>query len=93
MDYRKLAELIPREKRRNAANKLVDIILSSKNDDKMPSDLANVILRQWQQNLLVSMSGLSALLNAAVSLEQEKTLAVLGEFQLDEIADKIKGAT
>ncbi len=93
MDYRKLAELIPTEKRRNAANQFVNIILSSKNDGKMPSDLANIILRQWQQNLLVSIPGLSALLNAAVLLEQEKTLTVLGEFQLDEIADKIKGAT
>ena len=91
MDYPKLAELIPREKRRNTADKLVDIILSSKNDNKMPSDLANTILYQWQQNLLTSKHGLSALLKAAVLLEQEKTLTVLGELQLNEIADKIKG--
>ena len=91
MDYHKLAELIPREKRRNTADKLVDIILSSKNDNKMPSDLANTILYQWQQNLLTSKPGLSALLKAAVLLEQEKTLTVLGELQLNEIADKIKG--
>ena len=90
MDYHKLAELIPREKRRNTADKLVDIILSSKNDNKMPSDLANTILYQWQQNLLTSKPGLSALLKAAVLLEQEKTLTVLGELQLKEIADKIK---
>ena len=91
MDYHKLAELIPREKRKTTADKLVDIILSSKNDDKMPSDLANTILLQWQQNLLTSEHGLSALLKAAVLLEQEKTLTVLGELQLNEIADKIKG--
>jgi hypothetical protein len=91
MNYLKLAELIPREKRNNAADRLVNIILSSKNDDKMPGDLANAILRQWQQNLLTSEAGLSALLNAAVLLEQEKTLTVLGELQLNEIADKIKG--
>ncbi len=91
MDYHKLAELIPREKRKNTANKLVNIILSSKNDSKMPSDLANMILHQWQQDLLTSESGLSTLLKAAVLLEQEKTLVVLGELQLNEIADKIKG--
>ena len=90
MDYPKLAESIPREKRRNTADKLVDIILSSKNDNKMPSDLANRILSQWQQNLLTSEPGLSALLKAAVLLEQEKTLTVLAELQLNEIADKIK---
>lgn len=91
MDYHKLAELIPREKRKNTADKLVDIIFSSKNDSKMLSDLANTILYQWQQNLLTSELGLSTLLKAAVLLEQEKTLTVLGELQLNEIADKIKG--
>ena len=91
MNYLDLVELIPREKRRNAADKLVNIILSSKNDNEMPSDLANTILYRWQQNLLTSEAGLSALLNAAVLLEQEKTLIVLGELQLDEIADEIKG--
>ena len=89
MDYLKLVELIPRDKRRNAADKLVDAILSSKNDDKMPSDLANTILHQWQQNLLTSEFGLSALLKAAVLLEQEKVLTILRELQLNEIADKI----
>ncbi len=91
MNYLELVELIPREKRRNAADNLVNIILSSKNDNEMPSDLANTILYRWQQNLLTSEAGLSALLNAAVLLEQEKTLIVLGELQLREIADKIKG--
>ncbi len=91
MGYPKLAELVPREKRKSTADKLVDLILKSKNDDKMPSDLANIILRQWQQNLLTSEHGLSALLKAAVSLEQEKTLSVLRELQLNELADKIEG--
>lgn len=91
MNYLDLVALIPREKRKNAADKLVNIILSSKNDNKMPGDLANIILYRWQQNLLTSEAGLSALLKAAVLLEQDKTLIVLGELQLREIADKIKG--
>ncbi len=89
MDYLKLVELIPRDKRRDAADKLIDAILSSKNDDKMPSDLANTILHQWQQNLLTNEFGLSALLKAAVLLEQEKVLTILRELQLNEIAEKI----
>ena len=90
MSYPKLAELVPREKRKNTADKLVDLILKSKNDDKMPSNLAHIILRRWQQNLLTSEHGLSAILKAAVLLEQEKTLLVLRELQLDELADKIE---
>lgn len=91
MDYHKLVGAISREKRKSTADKLVDIILSSKNDGKMPNDLANTFLFQWQQNLLTSELGLSALLEAAVLLEQEKTLSVLRELKLNEIADKIKG--
>ena len=91
MDHGKSVELIPAEKRNSITNKLVDIILSSKNDNKMPSDLANTILYQWQQNLLTSEPGLSTLLTAAVLLEQEKTLTVLKELQLNKIADKIEG--
>ena len=72
MDYHKLVESIPVEKRKTTADKLVGIILSSKNDYKMPSNLANTILHQWQQDLLTSELGLSALLKAAVLLEQEK---------------------
>jgi hypothetical protein len=91
MNYAKLAQLIPVEKQRTTADKLIDVILRSKNDDKMPSELAKKILYQWQQDLLVSQPGLSALLEAATLLEQEKTLKVLTELQLGEIANKIKG--
>jgi hypothetical protein len=91
MDYLKLAELIPAEKRGKTADLLVDIILSSKNDDKMPTRLANTILYQWQQNLLHSITGLSNLLQASILLEQEKTITLLRELQLSEIANRIKG--
>ncbi len=93
MDYPKLAQSIPKKKRKNTMDKLVNIILSSKNEDKMPSDLANAILFQWQQNKLATEQGLSTLLKASNLLEQEKTLAALGELQLSEIADKLKGET
>jgi hypothetical protein len=93
MDYLKLVELIPAEKRGKTADLLVDIILSSKNDDKMPTHLANTILHQWQQNLLHSVTGLSNLLQASILLEQEKTITLLRELQLSEIANRIKGET
>ncbi|MGD8507079.1 MAG: hypothetical protein PVF15_10510 [Candidatus Bathyarchaeota archaeon] len=91
MEYSELIELIPREKRERTADKLINIILSSKNDTKMPSNIASTILHQWQQNLLLNESGLSTLLKAAVLLEQEKTLTTLKELQLNELALKIKG--
>jgi hypothetical protein len=93
MDYSELVKSIPVERRKILADGLVDIILKSKNTDKMPSDLANIILHQWQQNLLTSQSGLSALLGAAALLEPEKTSSVLEDLQLDEIAKKIEEET
>lgn len=91
MDYLELVKLIPIEKRRNTANTLVDVILESKNEDKLSSGLANAILYQWQLNFLTSELGLSALLKAAALVEPEKVLSVLRELQLGKIADKIKG--
>jgi hypothetical protein len=90
MGYTKLAKLIHVEKRRATSDKLVDILLSSKNDDKMPSDLAKMFLYQWQQGFLTSQLGLSILLKAATLLEREKTIKVLNELQLNRIVAKIK---
>ena len=90
MDYRKLVELIPPAKWEPLSNRLADFILTSKNDEKMPSRLANNILYFWQQDVLESESGLSALLEAAVLLEPEKTFEVLTELELANVAEQLK---
>jgi len=92
MDYSKLVETIATEKWTVLSNKLVDLILASKNDDKMPSQLANNILNQWQKGVLSTQHGLTALLEAAVILEPEKTVAALTELQLTNVVEQIKGA-
>lgn len=90
MDYFKLTSLIPTSKRETLSDKLVDIILTSKNDDKMPSHLANIILYHWQNDNLKSDAGLVKLLEAAVTVELEKTLNALSELQMPNIAERIK---
>ncbi len=90
MDYRKLVELVPVTKRETLSDKLVDFILTSKNDEKMPNQLANTILRCWQQDVLESESGLTALLEAALLLEPEKTLGAFTELEMANIAGQIK---
>jgi len=83
MAYQKIVETVPVEKRENLSDKLIDLVLASKNDEKMPASLANTLLYHWQRNLLASDAGLVALLEAAVLLEPDKTVEVLGqEFQL-----------
>jgi len=92
MDYRKLVELIPTANREMISQKLVDFILTSKNDEKMPSQLANAILHFWQHNVLESESGLTVLLEAALLLEPDKTVSVFSELQMTIIAEQIKAA-
>lgn len=92
MDYEKLVQMIPVGKWEMLSDKLVDFILSSKNDEKMSSQLANTILHYWQQDVLKSESGLTALLEAALLLEPDKTVNVFNELQMANIAEEIKGA-
>jgi len=92
LDYRKLVETIPIGKREPLSNKLIDFVLSSKNDEKMPSQLANTILHHWQNDILISESGLTALLEAAVLLEPDKTVEAFNQLELTDIVEQIKGA-
>jgi hypothetical protein len=92
MDYRKLVDGIPPAKYEELSEKLADCILTSKNDGKMPGQLANTILFHWQQDTLESQSGLSALLEAAILLEAEKTINAFNELQMENIAAQIKEA-
>jgi hypothetical protein len=92
MDYRKLVEAIPVVKREPLSNKLMDLILSSKNDERMPTQLANTILHYWQNDILISESGLTALLEAAVLLEPDKTIEVFTQLELAGFAEQIKEA-
>ena len=93
MDYRRLIETVPPGKKEALLNKLVDIMLSSKSEDKMPSRLANTILNQWQQDTLISEFGLTALLEAAVLLDPAKTVEALTSLELTDIAWLVKDAT
>jgi len=93
MDYRKLVETIPMVKREPLLNKLIDLVLMSKNDEKMPSQLANTILHHWQNDILISESGLTALLEAAALLEPDKTTEVFTQLELGGFAEQIKEAS
>lgn len=91
MAYRKIVGTIPIEKRGKLSTKLIDLILKSKNNDKMPSGLAKNILHHWRQAPLLSEEGLVALLEAAVLLESEKTIDFLEqELKLVDLAKAVK---
>ena len=93
MAYQKIVRTIPVEKREKLSDKLLNFVLKAKKEDKMPSDLANTMLSQWQLGPLTTDAGLAALLEAAVLLESEKTMELLEqELQMAEVAKAIRGA-
>jgi len=90
MAYHKAVETIPLEKREELSDKLMDAILVSKNEDKMPILLANTILYHWQRGLLAGGASLAALLEAAVLLEPDRTMEILEvELQLTNTAKTV----
>jgi len=90
LDYDRLVSFIPAAKREMLSDKLVDVILASKNDEKMPSRLANTMLQYWQRDVLESESGMAVLLEAAITLEPEKAIGALNELQVRDAAELIK---
>lgn len=90
MDYPKLIATVPAAKWPELVDALIDAILTTKKDDKMPPNLANTILHEWQLDTLETEEGLIALLEASVLLEPEKTLATADALQLVEVAQEIK---
>ena len=90
MDYDGLADLVDESQMQSLSDKLVDLILTTKNDEKMPGALARRFLHLWQQDRLMSKLGLAVLLEAGVRLEPEKTLSTLSELNLGVLESKIK---
>lgn len=90
MDYPKLVELVPAEKLGVLSDQLLNFILTTKNDGKMPTKLANAMLSKMQQGAIKSKTGVAVLLEAATLLEPEKTMAALGEMQMPMLAEEIK---
>jgi len=89
MDYLKIVEMIPAEKWGPLSDQLTAVMLGSKNDEKMPSQLANAILLHMKNKTLGTKPGVAAMLEAAILLDAEKTVVALGELQMLKIAEQI----
>ncbi len=90
MDYDGLVDLVDEPQWQPLSDKLVDLILTTKNDEKMPSALARRFLHLWHQDRLLSKQGLAVLLEAGVRLEPEKILSTLSELNLGILESKIR---
>jgi len=74
-DYSKIVETVPAEKWAPLSEQLIGIILGAKND-KIPNSLANTILLHMKNGTAKDKAGLTALLEAAVLLDADKTTAI-----------------
>ncbi len=90
MDYPDLVKLIPGEKWGPTSDQLINLILASKNEEKMPRQLADTILLHMKNGNSKSKSGLAALLEASVLLEPEKAMNAFCILQLPTVAEQIK---
>jgi hypothetical protein len=77
MDFDKIVKEIPQSSHEKVSDELVKILLGSPNTDKMPEGLAKAMLRHWQFDELSSPVGIKVLLEASMTLEEEKTKASL----------------
>ena len=91
--YKKIVKMISAEKRGILSDKLLNFLLKTKNEAKMPSSLANCFLSQWQTSVFDDEVGLAVLLEAAATVELEKTTEFLEqELQLANVARAVKEA-
>ena len=93
MVYKKIVKMIPVEKREALSDKLLNYLLKTKNEAKMPSSMANCFLSQWRAGTFDDEVGLAVLLEATVLVELEKTTEFLEqELQLADVARAVKEA-
>ena len=93
MNYKKIVEMIPVEKREALSDKLLNYLLKTKKENNMPSSMAKCFLSQWQTSGFDDEAGLAVLLEATATVELEKTTAFLEQdLQLADVAKAVKEA-
>ena len=89
--YKKIVKMIPVEKREALSDKLLNYLLKSKKEAKMPSSMAYCFLSQWQIGTFNDEVGLAILLEVTTLLEPEKTTEfVEKDLQLTDVAKALK---
>ena len=85
MSVKESVHIIPTSLYNIVSKRLVDIILGTKKTERLPTPLAKSILYLWQRDQLENEVGIEKLLEAAMFVESEKTLAFFREIGLQEI--------
>ena len=93
MSFKKIVEMIPVEKRGTLSDKLLNYLLKTKKEAKLPSGVAICFLEYCQTGEFKDEKGLALLLGATAMVELEKTAKFLEEdLQLADVAKAVKEA-
>ena len=93
MVYKNIVKMIPVEKRETLSNKLLNYLLKTKKEAKLPTSMAHCFLSQWQTGTFKDETGLAVLLEATALVELEKTTDFLeNDLQLADVAKAVKEA-
>lgn len=85
-----VVEGIPKSLHADLYKKLVSIVLSTRDRDAIPTELAKKIIYLWRQDQLASKTGITAMLEAAVMADSGATYQLLDELGLQKIVVALK---
>jgi hypothetical protein len=77
---------IPSELQADLSTSLMDLLLTSKNGDKISSPMVKDLLHLWHKDELSTLHGLRLLLETAISVEPQETGNVLISRGLSDLA-------
>ena len=86
----KTVESIPNSLLGDLSNKLVDIVLGAEDKNAVPADLAKKVIYLWRQDQLASYTGITALMEASLKVDINRTFHTLEELGLNEITVSIR---
>ena len=93
MQVESIVERIPNSLHGDLSNKLIEIVLGTKEKNVIPTEMAKKIIYLWRQDQLASPTGVNALLEAAVMVDVEATHSILDQLGLQEVTVALRNLT
>jgi hypothetical protein len=90
MSEKDIVRMIPVSLYGIVSKRLIEIVLETEKTDSIPTSLAKSILYLWQRDQLENEVGIEKLLEAAMLVEPDKTVAFFQEVGLQELVITLK---
>lgn len=90
MSEKDVVRMIPVSLYGIVSKRLIEIVLETEKTDSIPTSLAKSILYLWQRDQLENETGIEKLLEAAMLVEPDRTMAFFQEVGLQELVITLK---